>query len=236
MISIIMTNLEISCTLLLKHSQNHVSSNYSPSYSSPQCRPVAVSAARSRSSTPESQPTLHVHQLRSSGPTRKTYRELTKLPVQAFCHCTDDRKLNNTQVFQIPKAQFSITAGEPKIFTKQSDHGRVSGEANKLTSMNCIVSSKLQTLSRAASLVSLALTSYPQDIHTHFCPNCGTAMFRTGGAMAVDDFIGLRAGVLDDQTILDKAPMMEVYVERRMKWLKPIEGALQLDAKYAVVQ
>jgi hypothetical protein len=61
-------------------------------------------------------------------------------------------------------------------------------------------------------------------------------MFRTGGAMAVDDFIGLRAGVLDDQTILDKAPMMEVYVERRMKWLEPIEGALQLDAKYAVLQ
>jgi hypothetical protein len=54
--------------------------------------------------------------------------------------------------------------------------------------------------------------------------------------MAVDDFIGLRAGVLDDQTVLDKAPMMEVYVERRMKWLEPIEGALQLDAKYAVVQ
>jgi DNA-binding transcriptional regulator of glucitol operon len=54
--------------------------------------------------------------------------------------------------------------------------------------------------------------------------------------MPEDEFIGLRAGVLDNQTILDKAPMMEVYVERRMKWLKPIEGALQLDAQYAVMQ
>jgi len=50
------------------------------------------------------------------------------------------------------------------------------------------------------------------------------------------DFVGLRAGVLDDQTILDKAPMMEVYVERRMKWLKPVDGAMQLDAQYEVMQ
>jgi hypothetical protein len=50
------------------------------------------------------------------------------------------------------------------------------------------------------------------------------------------DFIGLRAGVLDDQTILDKAPMMEVYVEKRMKWLKPVDGAIQLDGEYQVVQ
>jgi hypothetical protein len=50
------------------------------------------------------------------------------------------------------------------------------------------------------------------------------------------DFIGLKAGVLDDQTILNKAPMMEVYVEKRMEWLKPVDGAIQLDAQYQVVQ
>lgn len=49
-------------------------------------------------------------------------------------------------------------------------------------------------------------------------------------------FIGLRAGVLDDQSILDKAPMVEVYVERRMQWLKPVDGAIQLDAQYQDVQ
>jgi hypothetical protein len=50
------------------------------------------------------------------------------------------------------------------------------------------------------------------------------------------DFIGLRAGVLDDQTILDKAPMMEVYVKKRIKWLKLVDGEIQLDAQYQVVQ
>jgi hypothetical protein len=55
---------------------------------------------------------------------------------QAYCHCIDDRKLNNTQVFQVPKANFAITAGKPKVFTKQSDHGRVCGEQISIT-LNC---------------------------------------------------------------------------------------------------
>lgn len=31
----------------------------------------------------------------------------------------------------------------------------------------------------------------------------------------MSDNVGLRAGVLDDQSILDKPPALEVYVERR---------------------
>jgi hypothetical protein len=136
--------------------------------------------------------------------------------------------LNNTQVFQVPKANFAITAGEPKIFTKQSDHGRVSRNQARATIT--------QYTRSVTHKIAVVLTSYLQDIHTHFCPRCGTALFRTGGAPAMADFIGLRAGVLGDQTILDKAPMMEVYVERRMKWLKPVDGAMQMDAQYHVVQ
>lgn len=82
----------------------------------------------------------------------------------------------------------------------------------------------------------LVLTSYPQDIHTRFCPNRGTAMYRSGRNPAMADFIGLRAGVLDDQTSLDKAPTIEAYVERRVKWLKPVDGALQSNAQYEGVQ
>lgn len=35
------------------------------------------------------------------------------------------------------------------------------------------------------------------------------------------DNVGLRAGVLDDQSILDKPPAIEVYVERRPRVSKP---------------
>lgn len=80
------------------------------------------------------------------------------------------------------------------------------------------------------------LTTQSQDISTHFCVNCGTALFRTGGAPQVADYIGLRAGVLDDSSILNEAPKIEVYVERRPKWMNPIEGATQLSGKYELVE
>lgn len=49
------------------------------------------------------------------------------------------------------------------------------------------------------------------------------------------DKIGIRAGVLDDQSILDNPPALEVYVERRPPWIKQVEGAVQLNHKYEVV-
>ena len=49
--------------------------------------------------------------------------------------------------------------------------------------------------------------------------------------------VGLKAAVLDDQTPLnEKAPLMEVYVERRPMWMKRVEGAVQLSGKYEVVE
>ena len=49
--------------------------------------------------------------------------------------------------------------------------------------------------------------------------------------------VGIRAGVLDDQSTVDaEAPKMEVYVEKRPKWLRKIEGAMQLSGKYEIVE
>ncbi|KAK5737124.1 hypothetical protein LTR17_006907 [Elasticomyces elasticus] len=116
----------------------------------------------------------------------------------AICYCNDDRKMSNTQTFQIPQDNFKVTAGQPKTWEKVSDHGH--------------------------------------DITTHFCPTCGTALYRTGGATQVQGMIGLRAGVLDDQTLLnDNPPKIEVYVERRPKWIAPVSEATQLDSKYQIV-
>ena len=71
-----------------------------------------------------------------------------------------------------------------------------------------------------------------QDITNHFCATCGTVLFRTGGYPGNADKIGLRAGVLDDQSLLNAPPMVEVYAERRPPWVQPIEGAIQLNRKY----
>lgn len=55
-------------------------------------------------------------------------------------------------------------------------------------------------------------------------------MFRTGGEPAMKDNVGLRAGVLDDQSILDKPPAIEVYVERRPRVSKPLPWRLSVPA------
>ncbi|KAI0130924.1 Mss4-like protein [Daldinia grandis] len=116
---------------------------------------------------------------------------------RAVCYCHDCRKMASMQVFQVLKTSFSVTKGEPKTYTKVSDHGN--------------------------------------DIITYFCATCGTALFRSGGAEMNKDKIGVRAGVLDDQSILDNPPGLEVYVERRPPWIKQVEGAVQLNYKYDVV-
>ena len=46
--------------------------------------------------------------------------------MKAICYCHDDRKMSNTQVFQVPKSAFKVTKGQPKVYTKVSDHGNVS--------------------------------------------------------------------------------------------------------------
>jgi hypothetical protein len=49
--------------------------------------------------------------------------------------------------------------------------------------------------------------------------------------------VGIKAAVLDDQTPLnEKPPQIEVYVERRPKWMMKLEGATQLNGKYEVVE
>lgn len=48
--------------------------------------------------------------------------------------------------------------------------------------------------------------------------------------------VGIRAGVLDDQTLLNEnPPQIEVFVERRPKWIQKIEGAVQLKGQTEVV-
>ena len=82
----------------------------------------------------------------------------------------------------------------------------------------------------------MAKTCY-QDINTHFCDTCGTQLFRTGGAPEVAGCVGIRAGVLDDPSIVEEtSPRIEVFTERRPKWMKRVDGAMQLNSQYDLVE
>ncbi|KAI0480735.1 hypothetical protein GGR56DRAFT_627328 [Xylariaceae sp. FL0804] len=75
------------------------------------------------------------------------------------------------------------------------------------------------------------LTTREQEISSHFCLSCGTTLFRTGGAPVNMDKVGIRAGVLDNQTLRDKPPAIQVFVDRRPPWINQVEGALQLNMR-----
>ncbi|KPI36072.1 uncharacterized protein AB675_1648 [Cyphellophora attinorum] len=80
------------------------------------------------------------------------------------------------------------------------------------------------------------VSDHDREITSHFCPNCGTTLYRTGGNPQVANMIGLRAGTLDDQEPLRaQAPMIEVYVDKRASWRPKLEGAMQMNGRYEAV-
>jgi hypothetical protein len=118
--------------------------------------------------------------------------------MKGLCHCHDCRKISGYPlVFGIPKANFKVTSGEPRKFTKVSDSGR--------------------------------------ELSSYFCGSCGTTLYRINQHPDMKNLIMFRAPVLDQIEEFDSekgTPTAETYCERRPDWLKPIEGAIQLDSQY----
>lgn len=80
-------------------------------------------------------------------------------------------------------------------------------------------------------------SDHGSELKNHFCSNCGTTLWRSGGTMG-EDIVNVKAGVIDDADWLSEAgkPTIEVYVERRMAWVPKLDGVLQLNGKYEVVE
>lgn len=136
----------------------------------------------------------------------------------ALCHCDDCRKLTGspyTYNFVVKSADLVIT-GSPKEVPKTADSGN--------------------------------------QIRNYFCPDCGllpqlfcirrrlltnelgTPLFgwkvtlNTDGSCEADPqgVIVIRAGIFDDVGTLNEAkPVAEIYTDRRLKWVCPLEGAQQ---------
>ncbi|KAL6250770.1 hypothetical protein RBB50_003073 [Rhinocladiella similis] len=61
-----------------------------------------------------------------------------------------------------------------------------------------------------------------KKIKSYFCGDCGSTCYREG-----ESFPGLKivkAGTLD---VFDVSPHLEAYVDSRVTWLKPLQGAEQ---------
>ena len=65
----------------------------------------------------------------------------------------------------------------------------------------------------------------------HFCPDCGTTLFRHGEAFGgINGMRIIKAGILDDVNIINNTkPGAELFAPKRVEWVAPLDGA-QLDA------
>ncbi|CZT11904.1 related to DUF636 domain protein [Rhynchosporium agropyri] len=67
-----------------------------------------------------------------------------------------------------------------------------------------------------------------KKITSHFCPDCGTTLFRTG-----ESFPGaviIKTGIFDDPKWADNNPPKgELYVKERVQWVPALDGAAQIE-------
>ncbi|KAJ5961103.1 uncharacterized protein N7479_008253 [Penicillium vulpinum] len=69
-------------------------------------------------------------------------------------------------------------------------------------------------------------------IENYICPDCGTLLFgrKTNSNGDPDELTVLRAGIFDDMGMLnERKPEIEIYTDRRLNWVSPVEGARQFS-------
>jgi hypothetical protein len=80
------------------------------------------------------------------------------------------------------------------------------------------------------------LKSYPHPHQTgmtltiHFCSNCGSTLYKEGDSEALNGTAVVQAGSIDQGVTLDDLKVSgELFVSQRAPWVKPLEGAGQLQ-------
>ena len=61
-----------------------------------------------------------------------------------------------------------------------------------------------------------------RDLYNYFCGDCGCPLWGVGG---FGDAKVVRVGVLDGEGLEQSKPMIECYSERRLTWIKAVDGA-----------
>jgi hypothetical protein len=144
----------------------------------------------------------------------RLYHLLTLLH-QALCHCADCRKIsggNYSNNIVVPSENFKVQSGTPKQISKIADSGK------EITSK----------FIGGAPQVSRLIT---RPFSGHFCPDCGTTLFRHGDSFGgINGMRVIKAGILDDVDIINNTkPGAELFAPKRVKWVASLDGA-QLDA------
>lgn len=66
-----------------------------------------------------------------------------------------------------------------------------------------------------------------KEISNHFCGDCGSTLYRTGGAFP--GLVIIKVGIMDDVDAFEKAkPGAELFSTQRVEWVPEIQGAQQM--------
>ncbi|PYI01089.1 hypothetical protein BO78DRAFT_411735 [Aspergillus sclerotiicarbonarius CBS 121057] len=74
-------------------------------------------------------------------------------------------------------------------------------------------------------------------MRNYFCPDCGTPLFgrKIHSNGDFDEITIVRAGIFDDiQMLNEQKPEAELYTDRRLQWVNPVEGAEQFGGMLAL--
>ncbi|KAJ5925614.1 hypothetical protein N7454_008253 [Penicillium verhagenii] len=98
----------------------------------------------------------------------------------------------------------------------------------------------LYSYSFVVKTADLTITGSPKEvkktsdsgnhIRNFFCPDCGTPVYGSRVDENGDpaEITVVRAGIFDDEVLREKKPEAELYTDRRLNWITPIEGAGQV--------
>jgi len=118
--------------------------------------------------------------------------------------------------------------GEPKahVLCHCYDCRKISGSTY---SNNVVVADENFTLESGHLKTISKVADTGKNITSHFCPDCGTTVFRTGETFAGTHII--KAGVLDDPEWANKnVPKGELFAPERVTWVPALDGAQQIKA------
>ncbi|KAI0198175.1 Mss4-like protein [Astrocystis sublimbata] len=125
------------------------------------------------------------------------------------------------------KVRYSVE-GEPlgKALCHCHDCRKITGSTY---STNIIVAGPNFSLTSGTPKTIAKTADTGREIVSHFCGDCGSTLWRDGASFG--DGKVVKVGTLDDLDALDKAlPMIELFAEHRVSWVKGIEGAQQKAA------
>ena len=139
--------------------------------------------------------------------------------VHALCHCLDCRKISGSTYSNnlvVPENNFKLESGMSLLlFTSIY---RLSPSSLRVSN-DLMIPGTPKTISKKADS--------GKEITSHFCPNCGTTVFRTGESFP--QAVIIKAGVLDSKEwASENVPQAELFCGTRVKWTPALESAGQL--------